>query len=446
MSLKDIAFLANIPSAYKSQKLYSILPVAGSGDLIYTGNFTTYRHNSMGVLEKTTIKIPPLDYDVVDGAVNGFPSMHNSKARTNFVKYSKDFTSLWTENNALLSSGVTDSINVTGDFGVNKFLETTANGEHYIEQILSGLTSGRTYAFSMYVKPVQRFCLKVTFSNSTDTTCQFILDQLTIPKVDADLQANVGRIKKLPNGWFRVTCNFTATATSSTLRFRIQKRQSNSIVDSYTGESGHGFFIWGAQVEANTNGSATEPSPFIETTNSIATRPAGIVRTHETNLTMPTGYPISVYWEGKIDRYASQQHAWSIYDVNSDNYYLTLDFNSDTDIRIRRKGTTEYIGTASYRTTKYDYLKIVVIFYNETDYCIFINGFKIESFVGSSVTYSMNRIRIGTGRSDAVDSGQRQSYKQFFMWKRPLTDEEAIIVTSYNSYENMAKSGNFKLA
>ena len=121
-----------------------------------------------------------------------------------------------------------------------------------------------------------------------------------------------------------------------------------------------------------------------------------------------------MYWEGRIDRYATNQQAWSLtLSINSASVYSSLDFNSDTILRIRRRnGNNEQISSISYRTMKDDYLKICVVFYNSLSHAIFINGFFIQSFtLGTEILYNYDHLRIGCGLNNSLDSGQRQGFK-----------------------------------
>jgi len=53
MSFFDDASLVMIPSGYKDQKVYSVKPIDGTGDLTFTrSNDTASRVNSSGLIEK----------------------------------------------------------------------------------------------------------------------------------------------------------------------------------------------------------------------------------------------------------------------------------------------------------------------------------------------------------------------------------------------------------
>lgn len=79
MSLLTQASLVLTPNAYKANKLYSIIPSSGSGDMVTTRATTATRVNSSGVIESVATGIPRLDYT---GSV---PSILLEPQRTNLL-------------------------------------------------------------------------------------------------------------------------------------------------------------------------------------------------------------------------------------------------------------------------------------------------------------------------------------------------------------------------
>jgi hypothetical protein len=454
MSLKDTATFGNIPSCFKTGTLYSIQPLGGGMDLAYTGP-NTNRMDSMGALKNVFENIPPLGYDLANGEVYGFPECRLEISRTNYMRYSTNFdnSTYWQYGDVSNNHNVTDSVNVTGVFGVNKFFANSNNSEHLLRQTINLLTSGRTYWFSIYIKPVGTDAISVQSFNATAGTAEtavFNFTAQTINKTDAEISADEARMEKLPNGWFRISCKFTATASTTTFTMRFMQYIGGVLNQTYIGNNQTGFLLYGGQFEGGINQAATDPTAHIPTTTGAQTRNAPTLISPDYS-NFPSNYPITMYWEGRIDRYSTTQHVWSLFNNANNQIYITLDFNSDTDIKIRRKGLStgtaiEYVGTANYRTTKNDYLKIIVVFYNDTDYSIFINGFLVESFSGSSVLYKADTIRVGCGKAQSNDTGKRQSFKQVFLWSKGFTNDEALTATSYSSFEDMAKSMNFKTA
>jgi len=68
MSLLTQASLVLTPNAYKANKLYSIIPSSGNGDMTTTRATTATRINSSGVIENVATGIPRIDY--TDGVAN----------------------------------------------------------------------------------------------------------------------------------------------------------------------------------------------------------------------------------------------------------------------------------------------------------------------------------------------------------------------------------------
>lgn len=451
MGLKDTANFAVIPSAYKSGVVYSILPTNGDMDLSYSMSSTQSKYDSIGSLKTCGVNLAPLNYFISDGELTGFPELQLPKSRTNILKHTTTFSSDWTAFNGTISSGSTSSINVTGSFGVTRFTETTANSTHYIAQTLSGMSINRYYVFSMYVRPYGRELMRIQMSNSTDDTCLFEFDLLNVNKIDAGQPTNNGLIQKLPNGWYRISCIFRANASTGTLRIANYTRVSGTPTGSYAGTAGLGFEIYGAQLEGNPTAQvdAYEPSPYILTTTAAVTRTSPTLASFNntpSKAVINKGYPVTIYWEGKIDRFNSASSAFSIFDYTDNQKYIALNFQNSFTLMIRRRnGGSEFVGTAGFRMKKEDYLKIVLVLNDSTNYELYVNGFLIEGFSGSEVTWAFDGVRIGCGLAPSNDTGQRQSFNQFFYWNKAFTADEAKEVTSYLSYEQMASASNFKL-
>ena len=73
-----IPSIAMIPSGYKANKLYSVLPTNGDGDFTTTRNTVATRVNENGLIEEVASNVPRLDYS--DG---GCPSLLLEPTSTN---------------------------------------------------------------------------------------------------------------------------------------------------------------------------------------------------------------------------------------------------------------------------------------------------------------------------------------------------------------------------
>ena len=85
-----IPTLAMIPSGYKLNKVYSVLPTDGSGDLITARTTTARRVNSGGLIEEVAIGVPRLDY--TDGSC---PSLLLEPSSTNLITQSESFANTY---------------------------------------------------------------------------------------------------------------------------------------------------------------------------------------------------------------------------------------------------------------------------------------------------------------------------------------------------------------
>jgi hypothetical protein len=90
--MATIPSLALIPSGYKASKVYSVLPTDGTGDFTFTRSGNATRVNSEGLIELVSTNVPRLNYPLIDGVVQGCPSLLLEPQRINLVQYSEDFS------------------------------------------------------------------------------------------------------------------------------------------------------------------------------------------------------------------------------------------------------------------------------------------------------------------------------------------------------------------
>jgi len=102
----SIPSIAMIPSGYKANKVYSVLPTDGSGDLNFARTTTATRVNQNGLIEEVAIGVPRLDY-----TNGGCPSLLLEPASTNLYLNSD---AIVTQNITTLASSYTVSFYGTG--------------------------------------------------------------------------------------------------------------------------------------------------------------------------------------------------------------------------------------------------------------------------------------------------------------------------------------------
>jgi len=255
MSYFDEASLVMIPSGYKNQKVYSVKPLDGSGDLTFSRASSATRVASNGLIEKV---------------------------RTNLALYSEQFNeATWNKfNNATATANTTTAPNgtTTADtYGISTAATTFPN----ISQDLAA-TNGITYTFSVYAKKnVTNFVkLRVggtAFSASTNSP-MFNLNTGVVT-------SGTGTIESVGNGWYRCSFKETAGATA-TGGFAIDLPDANGVWSGssvYTASDS--VFIWGFQTEVSDFGA----TPYIATTSAaVSVGPvSGLPRLDYLNSTCP---------------------------------------------------------------------------------------------------------------------------------------------------------------
>lgn len=265
--------LALIPSGYKSQTVYSVLPSDGTSDFSFSrsgGGFAT-RVNNNGLIEEVSANIPRLDYS--DGSC---PSLLLEANKTNLVTYNRDLTNAdWIKFN---------SPTITAD------QLTSPSGELNADKIVFGTG-------------VSLITNNVIVVNATSYTLSIYLrgenggEQVQLDFKNNTSQGVSGTLFTLTNQWVR----YSVTLTSNQTNLGLQLRTPN-LTESKT------IYAWGGQLELGS------VSSFIPTTSGSESRlaetcsvttPSGVTRitetfsdeTTNTITTIPSTYTVSL---GKV--------------------------------------------------------------------------------------------------------------------------------------------------
>ena len=250
--------LALIPSAYKTDKVYSVLPVNGDGDFSFYRDSGGTRINENGLIEEiTTTNKPRLNWE------GNCPSLLMEPQRTNLQIRSEEFDNVaWTKQ--LLTVNANDTISPDGTKSADKLIPNTVNSTHYIQGNISGLSTSTEATFSVFVKKaeisqLQLLCAQNSSPFTNWARLQFDLNTLT------EFGTNVGTYgyEDYNNGWIRVFVTGTPTDVGALIRVTLYKNFSNS----FEGNNSDGFYLYGSQIEQG-----VEPTSYIKTEGSIVTR------------------------------------------------------------------------------------------------------------------------------------------------------------------------------
>jgi hypothetical protein len=243
MSYFDDASLVMIPSGYKDQKVYSVKPVDGSGDLTFSRASSATRVASNGLIEKV---------------------------RTNQVLQSNTFNAAsWVSAGpgATVTSGQTDP-----DGGTSAWLISKSGITGRIEQNITTAANEQTFSI-VAKKGTANFIAINVYDGTTSHVVYFNINSGVVGS-----QSNaVGSIVSLGSGWYR--CSLTSTNVSGSGIIELYISDTDVSVTGATGN----IFIYESQFE---NGVATD---YIATTSAaVSVGPvSGLPRLDYLNSTCP---------------------------------------------------------------------------------------------------------------------------------------------------------------
>jgi hypothetical protein len=422
--MATIPSLALIPSGYKASKVYSVLPTDGTGDFTFTRSGNATRVNSEGLIELVSTNVPRLNYPLIDGVVQGCPSLLLEPARTNLATYSEQFdNAAWTKFGGVVLANTETS----PDGAINS---DTLQGDSSTVQII--ISQGKTlsagqFTSSIFAKAGTANFLELTFDNfvgASNISGVFDLSNGTTSSVGAIIQS-------FNNGWYR--CSLTATIVSGdvvgSLGYRIRPNAANIFYPNAAATNGQNVFLYGAQLEQG-----SYPTSYIPTSGTTATRSA-----------------------------ETCNNAGDVNTFNDSEGVLMAEISALADdgtarvITINDGGSSDYIGLRYHTvsntvrfliksggTINFDYFitlpstldsNKIAIKYDNTNVYLWANG--IQYFQYSPITTP-----IGLSTLDFDDSlGNDDFYgktKQLQYFDSALNDSDLETLTSWDSFSDMA--------
>ena len=226
--LLNQASLVMVPSGYKEDTVYSVVPSDGSGDLSFTRASNGTRVNSAGLVEVVA---------------------------WNLLQQSETFdNAYWSKAQVTVSANATTAPN--GTTTADKIISSAVNDEHVIYYFESNILS-QVVTMSAYVKKADyRYAVLRSFTNGGYQISVFDLDNGIVSSqvLGASTIENVG------NGWYRISTTFTAPAGT----YGVQYGFSATPTYSYLGNGTSGNFLWGAQLNIGSTA-----KPYFPTTDRL---------------------------------------------------------------------------------------------------------------------------------------------------------------------------------
>ncbi len=259
---------------------YTTLPsfLTATGGTFTRASVGTY-FDSTGTLQTATANTPRFDYDPVTLAPKGILI---EESRTNKQLYSNSFTASGWTNVGTINSNLPGLQSATS---ASKLSETSESNIHHAFRGTTDTTLNGTFTLSIFAKLAERQYITIKCASSaTDwAAATFDLSSAANTKIQTSGNYSSGstKITASGGGWHRISLVFTTTSASGGIAIYPSitgiPSYGNFADVSYTGTSGNGVYIEGAQLEQGSFATS-----FIPTTTAAVTRSAD-------NLTIPTG-------------------------------------------------------------------------------------------------------------------------------------------------------------
>jgi len=406
MSKYDKASLVMIPSAYKAEKLYSVLPENGNGDFTHDRNAgTATRVNKDGLIETVAADVPRLDYPLIDGVVQDCPSLLLEPARTNLITKSEDFLE-WNDQSTITVT----SDNAVSPDGTQNADKLTAGNEGAAKRILFTTVSSTVYTVSIFLKNIDSVQSRIEIYGSPSANIEIDWDSYTPSTKSSSTFTDIA-YSSYGDNWWRVTAKFTATGTSN-----------NFYVYPDRVDASNSIYTWGAQIEAG-----SYPTSYIPTSGSVVTRNADVCNSAGTSAEFNDS-------EGVLYLQTSMLSS------NPDNSTFQIDDGTSTNsVRIRFTTTTNQINgllfsnvsgqpNIDYTANDVTNQNKVAIRYQVGQIDLFFNGFEVGTITGNATPTGFNNLSLGT----------EGIVKEVIAFNEALSDTELEALTSYDSFTEMA--------
>ena len=402
-------YFALVPSGYKSSKIYSILPVDGSGDLTFARTSESTRVAENGLIQSTASGLPTMDWLNSD-----CPSFKMENLSTNYQFNSQDFrASNWAASNVDITGDLT--VDPKGLERADKIIPNTTNTFHHIQDTTSGVRQNRLATYSLFVKKagLSEVELLLADGGSPFTTwgqVKFDLDTLQT------FGTTIGSFKyqDYGNGWYRlaITGN-TLSNNGATVRAAAYKLRSQT----FAGNGVDGLYIWGAQVEEKSFASS-----YIYTSSIASSRTVDTVAPKNLAIDPTKGTFF-------LDLKADSEVVLNFIKISGGIYnYISFSFNSSEQINIS-------IGNASappffgfiYNHNS-ERFKVALRWGDFGVYSVFINGVKVYESSTNQFLSSLDELAFNNGSQGSNDFGGEIYNAQIYT--ENLTDAEIIKLTT----------------
>lgn len=404
--------LALIPSAIKASKVYSVLPIDGTGDFDFSRASGATRVNSDGLIEEVANNVPRLDW-----LNSNCPSLILEPQRTNLVLFSEQFSGTnWSTNNTTIT--VNQEIAPNGTSTANK-LQRTSTSASYCTHIISKSASAITYTTSAFIKKGSDdyFSMRAQgiYPSRADFRFRFDTEEIYYTQAFSNFTILDYGVQNYSNGWYRM--HFTYTSDPDTkLRLTFSPRATDGNNDSSDTSSTSFAYVWGAQTEV-----ANYVSSYIKTEASTVTRLKDECLNGGDsdlfNITEGTFFvDATPYDSGNVTVIGLS--------IGNDTQKIIFQFQTNgTQVRVFSSG-----GVSSFLSLTFNQRNKIAVTFKENEYKFFINGALVGSDTSATVPAGMDRLNF-SNRTNTANNFEGKVHDTR-VYDRVLTEAEAIELTT----------------
>ena len=378
--------LTMIPSGYKAEKVYSVLPTNGDGDFTFNRNDTATRVNKSGLIEQVATDIPRLDYS--DGSC---PSLLLEPSSLNLALYSQDFSqSDWSvfdvsksANSVLSPDGTLNASKLTALSGTNKAFQQLVT-------VSADPSNNRVYTGSIYVK------------SSSVTSCSLRVGSATSNNAIT-----------ITSEWQRFEAQYTLAATFTAVRLGIVLNNEGDEVDVAFGQVEEKPFATSYIPTTTQTQSRSADSAFKTGLSSYISSTAGVLY-GELSTVLNTDFKrISLSDGSNLNRVEFG------FDIASNSLRVIVKDNDNNVINTSIVISNDIT----------DFLKIAIK-YESGDTKVFVNGVLVGSVstVAFGTIGTMDRLNLST--HDSSDYNFQGKIRDIRVYNTALTDAKLTTLTT----------------
>lgn len=406
MSLLDKASLVQIPSGYKEDKLYSVVPDSGAGDFTFARSSTGSRVGSDGLIETgVAIDTPRLDYRA------SCPSLLLEPQRTNL--------NIRSNSNFIANQGTISYNNTTSPEGITNAYRATATGtsSSFVRSLNIAFTDPS--AFSVFLKHGNNEWVQIINAGNVNHYVNVNIENGDLGTFGSNTSNLL--VEDYGNGWYRVSGKFSGWSGLSTLRVYMANSSSSNWASTTT-TIGNYYYGYGFQVEAN----ASFATSYIPTSGSTTTRTEDVCNNAGTSATFNDSEGV-LFAEIAALADDLSSRVISLNDGSTSNRVIILYQTITNTIRVivSSAGSIQFdSNTQNYDITNFNKIALK---YKENDFALWVNGTEVSTDISGLTPIGLNNLEFNNANGTSNFYGKT---KQLIYFNEALTDTELTALTT----------------